>query len=70
MQTPSLSPRQASEHCKSSLPEGLEIFGEFHPLGGRTGQKNPVWALVALENNQKWALLAPWVGQGQNGVKN
>lgn len=58
------------EHCKCSCPEGLEIFREFHPLGGWTGQKKLVWALVAFENNQKWALLAPWVGQRQNGVKN
>lgn len=70
MQTPRLSPGQAFEHCKCSLSEGLETFGEFHPLGGWTGQKTPVWVLVALENNQKWALLATLVGQGQNGVKN
>lgn len=70
MQTPRLSPGQAFEHCKCSFPEGLETFGEFHPLGGWTGQKTPVWVLVALENNQKWALLATLVGQGQNGVKN
>lgn len=64
-------PRQAFEQCKCSLPEGLEIPGEFHPLGGWTGQKKKtVWALVALEKDQKWGFLATWVGQGQNGVKN
>lgn len=70
---PSFLTGELSSTAKSSLPEGLcgwrLLENLTHWEVGHV-QKNIVSALVALESNQKVALLATRANQRQNQVKN
>lgn len=71
--SPSFLTGQLSSTAKSSLPEGLcgwRLLENFTHWEVGHVQKNTVSALVALESNQKAALLATRANQRQNQVKN